>query len=179
MIRLAGVIAAEQTASRSRAAALALVGAAYSLGTGAISVLRGVAGETLGFGGVFALALVSLLLLTAAVGLVIGPVFTYLFENGERILGASAGQMAILVLVAGPPGWLAWWPSSLPPRRSPPVARWTPRSSPPRSVRLPNGTFRAAALTVSLPAILLAGAYFWLPETRGLELERSAPEPDR
>jgi hypothetical protein len=42
-----------------------------------------------------------------------------------------------------------------------------------------TGTFRAAAITVSLPAILLAGAYFWLPETRGMELEQSAPEPDQ
>lgn len=285
---LAGVIAAEETASRSRAAALALVGAAYSLGTGAISVLRGVAGEALGFRGVFALALVPLVglavfarhardtprfqaaramerrrlgvipradlprlllvaLLTAAVGLVVGPVFTYLYVYGERVLGASAGQMAILVLVAGPAGLVgllagrvaadragrritatvamvllgaggmiaysdgqtylavgylmavfaaaAVIPSGgaldseiFPTSIRATAAGWVAAAAVAGSVAGlaifgiladATGTFRAAAITVSLPAMLLAGAYFWLPETRGMELEQTAPEPGR
>ncbi len=285
---LAGVIAAEETASRSRAAALALVGAAYSLGTGAISVLRGVAGESLGFRGVFALALVPLLLLavfarhagetsrfqatrvmqrrrlgaiprhhlprlllvallTAAVGLVVGPVFTYLFVYGERVLGSSPAQMAILVLVAGPSGLVGLLAGRLaadrigrrgtataamillgtggiiaysdgqtqlavgyllaifaaaavipsggaldseifPTSIRATAAGWVAAAAVAGSVvglavfgilTDATGTFRAAAITVSLPAILLAGAYFWLPETRGMELEQSAPEPDQ
>jgi MFS family permease len=283
---LAGVIAAEETASRSRAAALALVGAAYSLGTGAISVLRGVAGDTLGFRGVFALTLVPVVVLaafarstrdtprfhatpavqrrrlgavprthlprlllvatlTAAVGLVVGPVFTYLFVYGERVLGASPGQMAVLVLVAGPAGLIgllvgriaadqvgrrvtaaaamillgvggiiayndgpthliigyllaivaaaAVIPSGgaldseiFPTSIRATAAGWVAAAAVAGSVAGlavfgiladATGTFRAAAITVCLPAILLAALYRWLPETRGLELERSAPEP--
>jgi putative MFS transporter len=283
---LAGVIAAEETASGARAAALALVGAAYSLGSGAISVLRGVAGEALGFRGVFALSLVPLLLLvvlgryvretprfaatgaaarrrlgaiprgllarlslvaalTAAVGLVIGPAFTYLFVYGERVLGASPAQMAVLVLVAGPTGLagllvgrlaadrigrrvtataamvllgaggiiaysdglvqlalgylLAIFASAavipsggaldseiFPTSVRATAAGWVAAAAVAGSVAGlaafgvladASGTFQVAAITVSLPAILLAGAYFWLPETRGMELEESAPEP--
>lgn len=38
------------------------------------------------------------------------------------------------------------------------------------------GAFSAAAAVVSLPVVALAGLYALLPETRGLELEDSAPE---
>lgn len=41
---------------------------------------------------------------TAAVGLVSGPAFTYLFVYGENVLGASPAAMAALVLAAGPIG---------------------------------------------------------------------------
>lgn len=57
---VSGVAAAEQTASPDRARALALVAAAYGLGAGLIAVLRGLAGDALGFRAVFALAVIPL-----------------------------------------------------------------------------------------------------------------------
>lgn len=39
------------------------------------------------------------------------------------------------------------------------------------------GGFGSAAVAISLPVILTAPLYLWLPETQGLELEQSAPEP--
>jgi hypothetical protein len=39
------------------------------------------------------------------------------------------------------------------------------------------GAFPPAAVAVALPAAALALLYALLPETRGLELEESAPEP--
>jgi MFS family permease len=57
---IAAVIAAEETNSRHRAKALALVTAGYGIGAGMTALLRGVAGEGLGFRGLFALALVPL-----------------------------------------------------------------------------------------------------------------------
>jgi len=183
--------------------------------------------------------------LTAAVGLVIGPAFTYLFVYGERVLGASPAQMAVLVLVAGPTGLagllvgrlaadrigrrvtataamvllgaggiiaysdglvqlalgylLAIFASAavipsggaldseiFPTSVRATAAGWVAAAAVAGSVAGlaafgvladASGTFQVAAITVSLPAILLAGAYFWLPETRGMELEESAPEP--
>ncbi|MPZ73390.1 MAG: MFS transporter [Nitriliruptorales bacterium] len=41
-----------------------------------------------------------------------------------------------------------------------------------------TGGFVAAAVTVSLPVALTAPLYLGLPETRGMELEESAPEPE-
>jgi MFS family permease len=40
-----------------------------------------------------------------------------------------------------------------------------------------TGGFIAAAITVSVPVMLTAPLYLRLPETRGMELEESAPEP--
>lgn len=60
---VAGVIAAEETASVDRAKAVALVGAAYAIGTGLLTIVRGAAADWLGFRGVFFLAAVPLLLL--------------------------------------------------------------------------------------------------------------------
>jgi AAHS family benzoate transporter-like MFS transporter len=57
---LSGVIAAEETRSRDRAKAIALVTAAWGAGTGLIAVVRGVAGTALSWRGLFALALVPL-----------------------------------------------------------------------------------------------------------------------
>jgi predicted MFS family arabinose efflux permease len=39
-----------------------------------------------------------------AVGLVLGPVYTYLFLYGEGTVGATPGAMAVLVVLAGPAG---------------------------------------------------------------------------
>ncbi|MEX2619654.1 MAG: MFS transporter [Egibacteraceae bacterium] len=41
------------------------------------------------------------------------------------------------------------------------------------------GAFTPAALTIAVPVVLTALLYTLVPETRGLELEESAPEPDR
>lgn len=57
------VSAAEQTASRNRAKALALVTAGYGVGAGLTAVIHGLAKSTLGFRGVFALGIVPLLAL--------------------------------------------------------------------------------------------------------------------
>jgi MFS family permease len=57
---ISGVIAAEETTSRDRAKAIALVTAGYAVGAGLTALLRGVLGDQLGFRGLFALALVPL-----------------------------------------------------------------------------------------------------------------------
>jgi len=60
---LAQVTAAEQTASADRAKAVALVAAGYGTGAGVIAIVHSLASRTLGFRGVFVLALVPLALL--------------------------------------------------------------------------------------------------------------------
>jgi MFS family permease len=57
---IAGVVAAEETDSRDRAKAIGLLTAGYGIGAGLTALVRGVAGEGLGFRGLFALALVPL-----------------------------------------------------------------------------------------------------------------------
>jgi MFS family permease len=60
---VAQVAAAEHTAASDRAKALALTAAGYGVGAALVAVVRGAAGDALGFRGLFALALVPLLLL--------------------------------------------------------------------------------------------------------------------
>jgi MFS family permease len=283
---VAAVIAAEETDSGGRAAAIAVVGGAYALGSGLVSVVRGVTTEVIGFRGVLLLALVPLALLplfrrvlretprysaaqprsrrrlgvvprpfagrlvilcvvTASVGLVFGPVFTYLFVFGEGVLGLRPGTMALLVLAAGPAGLGGLLLGRLAADRLgrrltagvamvvlaiggllayrsgfgllavgyltviAAGAAYTPSGGAldtelfPTSIRATAagwlsasgvlggvvglavfgiladvfGTFAEAALVVSLPALLLPILYRLLPETRGMELEESAPEP--
>jgi MFS family permease len=57
---IAGVVAAEETDSRDRAKAIGLLTAGYGVGAGLTALVRGVAGDGLGFRGLFALALVPL-----------------------------------------------------------------------------------------------------------------------
>jgi MFS family permease len=57
---IAGVVAAEETETRDRAKAIGLVTAGYGIGAGLTALARGVAGDGLGFRGLFALALVPL-----------------------------------------------------------------------------------------------------------------------
>jgi MFS family permease len=57
---ISGVIAAEETHSRDRAKAIALVTAAWGGGTGLIAVVRGVAGTALSWRGLFGLTLIPL-----------------------------------------------------------------------------------------------------------------------
>lgn len=67
------VAVAEQTASRDRAKAVALVAAGFGVGAGLIALVRGVADEALGFRGVFILALVPLVLVLVIQRWVIEP----------------------------------------------------------------------------------------------------------
>jgi MFS family permease len=57
---LDAVVAAEETETHDRAKAIALVTAGYGIGAGLTALVRGVAGEGLGFRGLFALALLAL-----------------------------------------------------------------------------------------------------------------------
>ncbi len=67
------VSAAEQTGAADRAKAIALVAAAYGVGSGLIAVTRGVAADAIGFRGVFALALVPVLVVPFAARRVTEP----------------------------------------------------------------------------------------------------------
>jgi MFS family permease len=60
---LAGVSAAEETSSRDRAKAVALIAAGYGIGTGSVAFIHGLLGSQLGFRGVVGLAVVPLALL--------------------------------------------------------------------------------------------------------------------
>ena len=57
---IAVVVAAEETETRDRAKAIALMTAGYGIGAGLTALIRGAAGDGLGFRGLFALALVPL-----------------------------------------------------------------------------------------------------------------------
>lgn len=57
---LAGVMAAEETGARDRAAAVAMVAAGYGVGAGLSAVVHSLASGSLGFRGIFALAVVPL-----------------------------------------------------------------------------------------------------------------------
>ncbi len=141
---LAGVIAAEESTSRDRSSAIALIAVAYGIGSGAVSVGRGLLPGEPSFRVVTAFVLVPLIVIpllarkvrepeisdaaeraTGMPGLVpaglrgrvavlavlagvlaiaTGPGFTYLFVYGEGVLGATPGQLSLMVLAAGPAG---------------------------------------------------------------------------
>jgi MFS family permease len=65
-VSVAQVSAAEQTASRDRAKAVALIAAAYGVGAGLTAIIHSLSSDTLGFRGIFALAAVPLALLFVA-----------------------------------------------------------------------------------------------------------------
>ena len=93
---LAQVTAAEQTASRDRAKAVALIAAGYGTGAGVIAIVHSLAASTLGFRGVFALALVPLALL---------PLLSRWIEEPDRFTVATAGPerpVPVLDAVARP-----------------------------------------------------------------------------
>jgi MFS family permease len=84
---IGGVIAAEETRSRDRAKAIALVTAAWGGGTGLIAVVRGVTGTALSWRALFGLALIPL----AAM-----PLLSRRLEEPdrfERIRGAASGAL--------------------------------------------------------------------------------------
>jgi MFS family permease len=79
---LAQVTAAEQTASADRAKAVALIAAGYGVGAGVIAIVYSLAASTLGFRGLFGLALVPLTLL---------PLLRRWIEEPDRFTAAAAG----------------------------------------------------------------------------------------
>ena len=78
---LSHVVAAEQTASGQRTRALALVTAGYGLGAGLAAVMHSLASTSLGFRGLFALAVVPLVLV---------PVFARWVTEPDRFAVANA-----------------------------------------------------------------------------------------
>lgn len=100
------VAVAEQTASSDRTKAIALVAAAYGIGSGLVALSRGGVGD-LGFRGVFALALVPLVLLPFAASRVREPdryrAAAAAEEKPLPVLGAVGrrfrGRLAVLVTV--------------------------------------------------------------------------------
>jgi MFS family permease len=93
---LAQVTAAEQTASADRAKAVALIAAGYGAGAGVIAIVHSLAASTLGFRGVFLLALVPLALL---------PLLWRWIEEPDRYTVAAAGPerpLPVLDAVARP-----------------------------------------------------------------------------
>jgi MFS family permease len=79
---LAQVTAAEQTASTDRAKAVAFIAAGYGAGAGVIAIVHSLAAGTLGFRGVFVLALAPLALL---------PLLRRWLEEPDRFTVAAAG----------------------------------------------------------------------------------------
>ena len=93
---LGQVTAAEQTASRDRARAVALIAAGYGAGAGVIAIVHSLVAGTLGFRGVFVLALVPLALL---------PLLGRWIAEPERFTVAAAGSghpIPVLGAVARP-----------------------------------------------------------------------------
>jgi MFS family permease len=93
---LAQVTAAEQTASADRAKAVALIAAGYGTGAGVIAIVHSLASRTIGFRGVFVLALVPLALL---------PLLRHWIEEPDRFAVAAAGSrhpIPVLGAVAPP-----------------------------------------------------------------------------
>lgn len=105
---LAQVVAAEQTSSRDRATAVALVAAGYGVGAGCTAVIHSLASSTLGFRGVVGLAVVPLLLVPVVARWVTEP-DRFVVAEGARdlpmpVLGAVGrrfrARLAIMVALA-------------------------------------------------------------------------------
>jgi MFS family permease len=79
---ITGVIAAEETSTSDRAKAIALIAAAYGTGAGLTAIIRGIAGDSLSFRGLFALLLIPLALL---------PLLGRRLEEPDRFERAKAG----------------------------------------------------------------------------------------
>ena len=94
---LAQVGAAEETASRDRAKAVALVAAGYGVGAGLTAVIHGLAKSSLGFRGVFVLAVVPL----------VGVFFIrrWLVEPDRFTVAAAAGDHSVPVFGAVGPAF--------------------------------------------------------------------------
>ncbi|MDP9023353.1 MAG: MFS transporter [Actinomycetota bacterium] len=79
---VAGVIAAEETTSQDRSKAIALVSAAFAVGSGLFAVSRALLDQWIGFRGMLALAVVPLLLV---------PLLGRRIEEPERFTSATVG----------------------------------------------------------------------------------------
>jgi len=94
---LAGLVAGEETGTRHRAAAIALVTAGYGIGAGLIGLVRSAFGDVLGFRGIFLVPLVPLLLLPLAARALAEP------ERFVRLRAAAdAGRARLRAPVLGP-----------------------------------------------------------------------------
>ena len=82
-VALAQVVAAEQTGSGQRARAVALITAGYAVGAGSTALLHSVGSSVLGFRGLFALAVVPLLLV---------PVIARWVTEPDRFAVAAAAR---------------------------------------------------------------------------------------
>ena len=105
---LAQVVAAEQTSSRDRATAVALVAAGYGVGAGCTAIVHSLASSSLGFRGVVGLAVVPLLLVPLVARWVTEPdryeVSEAARDHPMPVIGAVGrrfrGRLAIVVLLA-------------------------------------------------------------------------------
>ncbi len=105
---LAEVMAAEETSSRDRAAAVAFIAAGYGVGAGISAIVHSLAAGFLGFRGVFALAVVPLVAVVLLRRRVEEPsrftVAEAAADHPTPVLGAVTkryrGRLAILALVA-------------------------------------------------------------------------------
>src|SRR5580704_18838275 len=104
---LAEVMAAEETGSSDRAAAIALIAAGYGVGAGLSAIVHSLASGALGFRGIFALAVIPLVVVYAIRGRVEEPnrfmVAQAAGEHPTPVLGAVGpryrARLAILCLI--------------------------------------------------------------------------------
>jgi MFS family permease len=92
------VLAAEHTGLHDRANAIAMASAAYGIGAGAIAVLRGLGGESLGFRGMFALAAIPLVAVPA-----VGRLLTEPDRFTHRTGGAGVERAEVVAVVGAVP----------------------------------------------------------------------------
>ncbi|HEX9342634.1 MAG TPA: MFS transporter [Actinomycetota bacterium] len=97
---LSGVVAAEETQTRDRAKAIAMVTAGYGLGAGLTALARGTAGNHLSFRGLFALALIPL----AAM-----PLLTRRLEEPDRYRRLAHTDPATAAATLPPGGLRQLW----------------------------------------------------------------------
>jgi len=95
-VGLTQVSAVELTASHDRAKAVSLVAAGYAVGAGLAAIIHSLAEKTLGFRGIFALALVPLVLLPVLVRKVVEP------DRFARVEASASGAQPVLGAVARP-----------------------------------------------------------------------------
>jgi MFS family permease len=100
---LAEVMAAEETGSRDRSAAIAFTAAGYGIGAGLSAILHSLASSVLGFRGIFALAVVPLAVVFAVRGWVEEPSrFTVAEAEADRpppVLGAVGPRFRRRVMI--------------------------------------------------------------------------------
>ena len=105
---LAEVMAAEETSSRDRAAAVALIAAGYGVGAGLSAIVHSLASGALGFRGIFALAILPLALVFAVRGWIEEPsrfmVAEAAADHPTPVLGAIGPRyrkrVVVLALIA-------------------------------------------------------------------------------